>query len=208
VYGSSRARFLAGLGLAACGAAGLLRDPPEAEAASPRDVDLLRFDLAFEYLQSAFYTEADRVGTVDRMSRPKRAWAEVLGAHERAHVRILRQVLGRAARPSPYFDFHGVTEREASFVATAVAMEDLTVALLLGQVARFQDRRLVAAVFSLLTVEARHAAWARDIDGFTASPAALDEPQSLAAVSRRVAATHFVARRPRTSTRKAPAFTG
>ena len=49
-------------------------------------------------------------------------------------------------------------------------MEDLTVALLGGVTPRIQDRGLTAALFGLLTVEARHAAWARNIVGATPAP--------------------------------------
>ena len=66
------------------------------------------------------------------MSPPKQRWARVLGAHERAHVRIIKKILGDKADRRPFFDFHGVTETDAGFTRTAVAMEDLTVALLAG----------------------------------------------------------------------------
>src|SRR6185437_13093569 len=134
---------------------GFLADPAAAAAAArpAADVALLNFDLRFEYLQSSFYSEADRLGTIKRMTHEQRVWAETLGAHERAHVRILRDTLGSAAAKKPFFDFHGVTERPAAFIKTAVAMEDLTVALLSGQTPRLRERRVVAALFSLLTVE-------------------------------------------------------
>ena len=67
-------------------------------------------------------------------------------------------------------------------------MEDLTVALLTGIVPQVQDRGLTAALLGLLTVEARHAAWARNIVGATPAPAAFDEPKSLHAGARRARA--------------------
>jgi hypothetical protein len=87
-------------------------------------------------------------------------------------------------------------------------MEDLTVALLVGQAARFKNRDLSAAVFSLLTVEARHAAWARHLVGVTPVRSAVDQPRTLAQVGTVVARTHFVARRPKVATRRSPHFTG
>ena len=65
-------------------------------------------------------------------------------------------------------------------------------ALLGGVTPRIQDRGLTAALFGLLTVEARHAAWARHIVGATPAPHAFDEPRSLASVRRAVARTRFV----------------
>lgn len=210
VYGESRAAFLR---KAVFGGAALLAGlslPPSADAApSPRgDMLTLNFDLIFEYLQSSFYVGAVRQGTVAKMAAPKARWARVLGAHEVAHVKILKSVLGRSAVPKPFFNFHGVTESEDGFTRTAVAMEDLTVALLSGQAPRFHSRKLTAAVFSLLTTEARHAAWARRISGALPVLKAFDEPKTLAQVNAAVRSTRFLASQPLTLSRGAPRFTG
>ncbi|MFL5928035.1 MAG: ferritin-like domain-containing protein [Gaiellaceae bacterium] len=208
LYGDTRASFLCKAAIGGAGVAAALALPSGAAAAKIGDTGILNFDLVFEYLQSNFYTQADRLGTVKRMSNPLQIWARTLGAHERAHVAILKNVLGRAAVRSPFFDFRGVTDSPAKFLKTAVAMEDLTVALLVGQAARFKNRDLSAAVFSLLTVEARHAAWARRLVGTTPVRSAVDQPRTLAQVATVVARTHFVARRPSVETRRSPPFTG
>ena len=142
------------------------------------------------------------------MGAERETWARTLGAHERAHVTILKDVLGRKAVARPFFDYRGVTEDGDDFTRTAVAMEDLTVALLAGQAPRVSDRSLRAAFFSLLTVEARHAAWARRITGFRPVAAAFDEPKTLAAVDRVVRSTHFLVSRPSRESRRSPRFTG
>jgi hypothetical protein len=108
----------------------------------------------------------------------------------------------------PFFNFRGVTESEAAFTRTAVAMEDLTVALLAGQAPHFRNPQLVAAAFSLLTTEARHAAWARRIAGFLPVANAFDEPKTIGEVDRVVRSTRFIASRPRTRGRGSPRFTG
>ena len=141
---------------------------------------ILNFGLRFERLQATFYTQADELGTIATMADAKRQWARTLGAHERAHVRIIKQVLGSKAGPRPSFDFGEANATDAAFTRTAVAMEDLTVALLTGIVPAVQDRGLTAALLGLLTVEARHAAWARNIVGAAPVPAAFDQPKSLA----------------------------
>jgi hypothetical protein len=208
LHGDSRADFLrkAAVGSAAMLAA--LAAPARASAAIG-DVDILNFGLRFERLQASFYTEADSVGTVRRMNARKQRWAEVLGAHERAHVRILKKILGDKAGRRPFFDFHGVTERGDSFTRTAVAMEDLTVALLSGVTPRMHDRRLTAALFGLLTTEARHASWARNIVHTTPAARSFDEPRSLDSVQATITRTHFVAASPRmTKRRSRPQFTG
>jgi hypothetical protein len=208
VYGTSRANFLRG---AAVGGTTLLlglADAPPARAAAKGDVEILNFALRFEFLQSSFYTRAVRDRTVARMRPEKQRWARVLGQHELAHVDILKQVLGRQAVKRPFFNFRGVTESEDAFTRTAVAMEDLTVALLAGQAPRFEDRNLIAAAFSLLTVEARHAAWARRIARFQPVANAFDEPKTLNEVSRVVRSTRFIAAQPRTGRRRKPRYTG
>ncbi|MEA2324816.1 MAG: hypothetical protein QOD81_4666 [Solirubrobacteraceae bacterium] len=208
LYGSTRAEFLRRSAIGGAAMLGALLVPSPAAAAMD-DVGILRFGLRFEYLQSTFYTQAEEVGTVHRMASRKQQWAQVLGAHERAHVKILKQVLGRRAEAKPFFDFHGTTEREGAFTRTAVAMEDLTVALLSGITPQIRDRALTAALFGLLTVEARHAAWARNIVGATPASRAFDEPRSLGQVGLVVDRTRFVVRRPRTSARRqAPQTTG
>jgi hypothetical protein len=210
LYGDSRAAFLRAAVFGGAALLAGLATPPSAEGAiSPRnDVLTLNFDLIFEHLQSSFYVGAVRQGTVAKMAPEKRRWAQVLGAHEVAHVKILKSVLGRKAVAKPFFNFRGVTESEDAFTRTAVAMEDLTVALLSGQAPRFHNRELVAAVFSLLTTEARHAAWARRIAGFIPVANAFDEPKTLVQVNNFVRSTRFLASQPLTLSRGAPRFTG
>jgi hypothetical protein len=205
--GSTRAGFLrtATLGSAAMLAA--LSAPALAEA-NVSDVGVLNFGLRFERLQATFYTQADGLGTIGRMDKGRQDWAETLGAHERAHVKIIKSVLGREAGPAPFFDFGSANETVDGFTRTAVAMEDLTVALLTGISPHLHDKQLTAALFGLLTVEARHAAWARHISGATPAPAAFDKPRTLDSVRGVVARTHFIARRPRMAASKSPKYTG
>ena len=206
--GPTRAELLrtTALGGAAMLAA-LVARPASAEAAIT-DVDILNFGLRFERLQATFYTQADELGTIKRMSKAKQTWAETLGAHERAHVKIIKSVLGRKAGPKPSFDFGNATETDHAFTRTAVAMEDLTVALLAGVTPRMHDRRLTAALFGLLTVEARHASWARHIVGATPAPTAFDEPRTLDSVSGAVKRTHFITGAPKMTASSSPNFTG
>jgi hypothetical protein len=206
-HGATRADFLRSATVGGAALLAALSAPPVSEA-KVDETAILNYGLTFEYLQATFYTETDRVGTVARMGRRRAVWARTLGAHERAHVRILKKVLGGKAVKKPAFDFGGATEAIDRFTRTAVAMEDLTVALLTGQVPRVETRPLRAAFFSLLTVEARHAAWARRIVGATPVARPLDEPKTLAEVQRLVASTHFIASKPRTTSRKPPKFTG
>src|SRR4051812_36512882 len=115
--GSTRAGFLrtAALGSAAMLAA--LSAPALAEA-NVTDVGVLNFGLRFERLQATFYTQADEMGTIGRMGPARKEWAETLGAHERAHVKILKRVLGRQAGPVPFLDFGRANETVDAFTRT------------------------------------------------------------------------------------------
>lgn len=205
--GSTRADFLRTTVLGGAAMLAALAAPVDA-AAEIDDVAILNFGLRFERLQATFYTQADEMGTIASMATAKREWARTLGAHERAHVKIIKQVLGSKAEGRPSFDFGKANETDAAFTKTAVAMEDLTVALLAGVTPKVRDKGLVAALFGLLTVEARHAAWARHIVGSTPAPRAFDEPMTLSQVQGAIARTRFVVTRPRVSGTRSPRFTG
>jgi hypothetical protein len=170
-----------------------------------KDIAILRFDLNLEYLQAAMYTEAERL----RELKPRTLdWARVVGANERGHVRAIRGLLGRDAVKSPSFNFRGVTEDDEVFTETAVAFEDLTAALLKTQAAQVDSRRVLAALVSLHSVEARHAAWIRHIAGIVPAADAFDEPTSRTRVVRLVEDTNFVTSAPRTKGRRQPRYTG
>ena len=207
LFGSTRAGFLRTAALGSAAMLAGLTAPSEADAAVT-DVDILQFGLRFERLQATFYTQAEELGTIATMSSAKRKWARTLGAHERAHVRILKQVLGSKAEPRPFFDFGNDNETDAGFTRTAVAMEDLTVALLTGVMPQVRDRGLAAALLGLMTVEARHAAWARHIVGSTPVARAFDEPRTLRSVQGAIDRTRFVRAQPKRSSRRRPRFTG
>jgi Ferritin-like domain len=208
IEASTRRDFLWKGALGGAGFAAALATPAWGKGAAPSkktDVLILRFGLTFEHLQAHFYEEGLRIGGFT--AKTKR-WARVIGAHERAHVQIIRHVLGPKSIPSPFFNYHGVTEDETAFTKTAVAMEDLTTALLIGVMPLLDSPSLSAALFSLLTVEARHAAWVRHDRGLLPVASAFDEPKTIAEVDRLVASTHFMKSTPKTWSKKAPHFTG
>jgi Ferritin-like domain len=204
--GSTRADFLRGAALGGAAMLGALAAP--AAAAELTDVQILRFGLRFEQLQATFYTQTEELGVIGRMRAEKQTWAKTLGAHERAHVKIIKQVLGPKAEPAPAFDFGDANETDANFTKTAVAMEDLTVALLGGVTPKIQNRELTAALFGLLTVEARHAAWARHIIGANPAPDSFDEAKQLPAVEVALKRTRFIVSKPKMSANAAPQYTG
>jgi hypothetical protein len=204
--GSTRADFLRGAALGGAAMLGALAAP--AAAAELTDLQILRFGLRFEQLQATFYTQTEELGVIGTMRAAKQTWAKTLGAHERAHVKIIKSVLGPKAEPAPAFDFGDANETDANFTKTAVAMEDLTVALLGGVTPKIHNRELTAALFGLLTVEARHAAWARNIIGANPAPDSFDEAKELPAVQVALKRTRFIVSKPKMSATTAPKYTG
>ena len=207
--GPTRAELLRGAALGSAAMLAALATPTPAAAAQLNDTAILNFGLRFERMQAGFYTQTEEVGTIGRMPDRKQEWARTLGAHERAHVRIIRQVLGKKAEGRPTFDFGENTDSDDAFTKTAVAMEDLTVALLTGVLPLVRDRGLTAAFVGLLTVEARHAAWARNIVGSNPVPVAFDKPRTVQSVQGAIDRTRFIVQAPRmVARRRSPRFTG
>lgn len=195
---------LGGVG-AFAGLRAALPDDAAAAAPSAHDIRILNYALALEYLQDAFYTQAERLGA---LSGPAAVAAPVMGAVERAHVGALRSALGSRAIARPFFDFQGTTESDGDFLKTAVALEDLGTSAWKGQLTEIESRPVLAVALSVHTVEARHAAWMRKLVGVSPVGPALDAPTTRGETLRLVASTGFIAGRPRTSGADAPRFTG
>ena len=209
VAGDSRAGFLSkagmfGGGLLGGGALlGLMAEGAQAQSAS--DVAILNFALTLEYLEAAFYAEANKMGA---LSGETKLFARVVAAHEATHVRALKQVLGSAAVKKPKFNFRGTTESAKKFRATAQVLEDTGVKAYKGQAPKIKSDAVLAAALAIHTVEARHAAWIRDINGAAPAPAAFDPALTKKQVLAAVAGTRFIVAPRATRTSGTPRFTG
>jgi hypothetical protein len=206
--GTTRGQFLARAGLAGGGAlaASFGLDPALAAAATSKgDIAILNYALTLEYLEAAFYTEAEAMGA---LSGELALFAQVVGEHERAHVKALKAVLGRKAVKKPKFNFRGTTEDAAKFAATAQVLEDTGVAAYKGQAPKLKSDALLDAALAIHAVEARHAGWIRDINGAPPAPAAFDAPKSKGQVLAAVAQTKFIVPRRRMSRQTSPSFAG
>ena len=199
-------RGLFGITLAGAGAVVLGRASVAGAAGlSATDVGILNYALVLEYLQAAFYTEAERSGALT--GNTARA-AAIVGATERAHVKAFGELLKSKAVKRATFDFQGTTEQQQAFLKTAVALEDLAVAAYKGQAPKLRSNAVLAAAVGIHSVEARHAAWMRELFGITPAVHAFDQPASRAQVTRLVASTKFIASQPRVQGRGNPNFTG
>ena len=175
---TSRAGFLqrtalVGGGLAAGGivAGGLSQHA--ASALSPaQDVRVLNLVLELEYLEVAFYEDAVARGAI---AGELLEFATIVGGHERQHVEFLRGTLGSQAVAQPRFQLGDATRDPQAFTQAAIALEDTMVAAYNGQATNLTPAALGAAA-RIVSVEARHAAWIRDIAGETPAEHATDAP--------------------------------
>ena len=174
-----RTDFLAG-GLVAGGAAlaggVVLGGVATGDAAelSARDARALELVLRVEYTEDAFYRQAVES---DALAGELRVFARQVAAQEREHLAFVRKALGKKADGPPKYDFGGATNDPRDFAATAAKLEDLAVAAYNGQATNVSPAILAAAA-TVVSVEARHAAWIRSISGDPPAPDATDTPQS------------------------------
>jgi hypothetical protein len=176
--GISRAQWLErGAALAAGLASGAIlaggfASPARSSALPAQDVRALNLVLAFEELQADFYS---RAAAALRLQPDWAQFAHVAGSHERAHVAFLRRILGTQAQPTPSMTLARAPGDPAAFQRLAVGLEDLSVAVYNGQAGNLGKVSLLA-VAKIVSVEARHAAWARDLAGEVPAPVPTDAP--------------------------------
>ncbi len=198
VDGDTRASFLrkAGVGAGAVVGGGTLLGALPAVAGagiSKPDIAILNFALTLEYLEADFYTEAVKNG---KLSGETAKFAQVVAQHERAHVQFLLSVLRGKHVKKPKFNFRDTTSSQAKFQATANVLEDTGVAAYLGQVGNIRNKVILGAAGSILPIEARHAAWIRDIRGGgnppLPAPRPFEAPKSKQKILAAVKATGFI----------------
>ncbi|MDA0178965.1 ferritin-like domain-containing protein [Solirubrobacter phytolaccae] len=198
--GATRADFFKRTGAATAGLVvagsvfdGLLSPAHAAISSKPskaNDVKILNYALTLEFLEAAFYIQAVQAKALPGWLISN--FAEVVAAHEDAHVRLLQSVLGSAAVKKPTFDFKDTITDQAKFMATAQVLEDTGVAAYAGQGPNIFQRPVVKAALSIHSVEARHASWVRLISGQNPAPAVVDEPKTEKQVLAAVTGTGFI----------------
>ena len=201
-----RKGVLAGGGLLAGAALFTQYVEPAAAAISTRrrssanDVKILNYALTLEFLEAEFYKLAVRNNAAGGNAVLAR-FARVVADHEAKHVTFLRNALGGKAIRKPRFEFGAAVTDTATFAQTAQVLEDTGVRAYLGQVGNVAQKGVLAAAGTIATVEARHAAWIRFINGGGAPDAAvadLPAPKTFdtrareATILREVGATGFI----------------
>lgn len=168
---------IAGLGALAGGAVGVteLAAAPDARGSAATDKAILTFGLLIERLQAAFYADALRTG---HLTGEAGQFAQVVGRQEQAHVKFLESALGPSAGKSPRFKFGDAVTDPAKFLATAISLEETGLGVYNGQAVNLTPKTLAVAA-RVVSVEARHAAWARALAGKLPAPVAVDVPVSV-----------------------------
>ena len=174
-----RAGFLRRVALVAGSAAGasLLLGPrqgEDAEAQTAADQRALNLALLVEYAEADFYAKAVKEGKLDGELR---AVAEQVAQQEDDHVAFIKSALGSTAQSKPQFDFGNTTSDPDAFAGRAAALEDLAVAAYAGQAGNLSKPVLRSAA-TLISVEARHAAWIRSIVGRPPANEPTDTPKN------------------------------
>jgi rubrerythrin len=190
----SRRAFMRRGGIAAGGAIAASTMLPGltagAMAATPKgDVAIANFALTLEYLETAFYAAALKHAS---LSGEHKRLATTVHAHEAAHVAALKRMLGSAAVKKPTFDFGSAVTSQAAFTSTAITLEDTGVQAYQGQAPFIKSQAVFKAALSIHPVEARHAAWIRQIAHQNPAPAAFNPSLTKSQVLAAVAGTGFI----------------
>jgi hypothetical protein len=158
---------------------------PSADA----DAKILNFFLLLEYVQEAFYREALRsaglTGELEQLAR-------TVGSQESEHVAFLTQRLAGRARARPRTSFGEALSTPERFRATAIDLEETAIGAYIGQGANL-TRGTVRVVGTVLSVEARQAAWLLDLAGDPPAPHAADPARKPAEVIAHLRGRGFIA---------------
>jgi hypothetical protein len=169
--GAAAAAAAGGAGIGLLGGIASARTPPSPE----QDRRILGFLLGLQHIEAAFYAQARRTGA---LKGDVADFAREAGTDERRHVSALESALGGAltTASAPSFSVGDAFRDPAAFAARAAALEDAVVAACNGQATNLTPERLTL-VFSIVSVEARHATWIRDLAGMPPAAEATDAPR-------------------------------
>ena len=148
-------------------------------------IDVLNFALTLEYLENEFYIQG--LATSGLIPGVDRAVFETIQAHEQAHVEFLAGALGSAAVAKPTFDFTAggalpTFTDYTTFKLLSQAFEDTGVRAYKGQApALVGNDAILEAALTIHSVEARHAAHVRRMNGYQGW-IPLDQPGAPAAI--------------------------
>ncbi|MEX2253790.1 MAG: ferritin-like domain-containing protein [Thermoleophilaceae bacterium] len=140
------------------------------------DIGILNFALSLEYLEAAFYKQANK--EVADLSGQAKSISETLEKDEQTHVEALTKTikdLGGKPVKAPTVDFGDAFADQKSYLKLAQTFEDTGVSAYNGAGPSIKSKEVLAAAGSIVQVEARHAAGIRTLRGQKAAPTAFDK---------------------------------
>ncbi len=167
--GMSRRKFfglaggIAGVGLLV-GAQGCKKDDDgDAINLGSGDTGILNYAYALEQLEAAFYTKVI-ASPYNGISAMEAAMLKDIRDHEIAHREFFKAALGSNAIPALQVNFTSIDfTNRASVLGTAKAFEDLGVSAYNGAGKLIANPDYLTLAGKIVSVEARHAAYIRDI---------------------------------------------
>ena len=163
-------------------------DPASSRRAADGGTAALNEILRVERLQAALYAQAAKSGA---MTGELGTFANTLADQERDHVAVLTRLLGASAERAPVMRFGRAVSEPDAFSLAARKLEDLATRAYNVQALSLTGRPL-REVLRIVSVEARHAAWIRDIRGENPAPDAVEPGASGAQVRAALAGTGFL----------------
>jgi Ferritin-like domain len=142
-----------------------------------QEAKILNFLLELERLQATFF---ERAAQNARFSAELRQFARTAARQDKAHADALRSLLGSSAQATTS-ELKADPKDDAQFIRDALDLKEAAVAAYIGEGPNLEPGR-VTSVASIVSVEARHAAWIRSIDAVIPAPRAADRSQTPAAV--------------------------
>lgn len=127
------------------------------------DFGVLNYAYALEQLEAAFYIKVAAAPPTS-FTAAQKAYFQDIQFHEIAHREFFKAALSTAAIPSLEVDFSSIDFTSAtSVLGTAMAFEDLGVAAYNGAGPRIKTGAYLLLAGKIVSVEARHAAYVRDL---------------------------------------------
>jgi len=127
------------------------------------DFGVLNYAYALEQLEAAFYIKVASAPPTS-FTAAQKAYFQDIQFHEIAHREFFKAALSTAAIGSLEVDFSSIDfTSSASVLGTAMAFEDLGVAAYNGAGPRIKNGTYLLLAGKIVSVEARHAAYVRDL---------------------------------------------
>lgn len=127
------------------------------------DIGVLNYAYALEQLEAAFYIKV-AAAPPSGFSAAEKTYFNDIQYHEIAHREFFKNVLGTAAIGSLEVDFSSINFTDRTSVLNAAkAFEDLGVAAYNGAGRRLTTDAYIVVAGQIVSVEARHAAYVRDL---------------------------------------------